>query len=136
MRLTRYQFADTALFTPRADFAADLEAAGFAVPEGPKFTLREGAAVLGVAGFVPLAPGQVGTWACLADLRPRQWVAAARLARRVCAWAAALNAVRIYADPADSDAARRLLAYAGFRPSPDDGGAWKFMPHGPGLEGT
>lgn len=132
MRLRQFDPADLGQFTPRADFRADYVDAGSRLPFGPKLTLTgDDGQVLGVAGFVSLEPHSRnlrGAWAYMADMRPREWLQAARKARTACAWAAALLGARIYATPADTDAARRLLAFVGFRPSPDDAGVWKFMP--------
>ncbi|PZQ57978.1 MAG: hypothetical protein DI570_18930 [Phenylobacterium zucineum] len=130
MKLRPYQIGDECCFQPRADFLADFAADGGQVREGPKFTLMgEGGAVRGVAGLTRLAHHAWGAWALMPDLSPREWVAAGRWARTVCVWATALHPRgRIYAVPADTDAARRLLAYAGFRPSPDDLGEWRFEP--------
>lgn len=128
MRLEGYEIGDVYDVDARADFWTDFAAAGFRLPEGVKMTLRdETGAIVGVAGFTRLAePGQVGAWAYLADLSPRQWIKAARLARDLCrllpfwGWS-------IYATPADTDEAMRLLGFIGFRPSPDEAGVWKFM---------
>lgn len=132
MRLRAYEAGDLDAFTPRADFRADFDAAGGVLPSGPKWTLLgEDGRVLGIAGFKPLPPhgaGLCGAWAYLSALRARDWLAAAKRARIYCAFGQAFGMKGIYATPADTDAAQRLLAFVGFRPSPDDAGVWKFMP--------
>ncbi|HET6972068.1 MAG TPA: hypothetical protein VFH92_13145 [Phenylobacterium sp.] len=130
MRLRGYELGDEFRVPARADFARDFEAAGRTLPAGPKLTLVDDAgAVAGVAGFMNVGPRQWCAWAFLADLAPRQWARAGRLARTCARWATALldDGCDVYATPYDTDQARRLLAAVGFRPSPDDAGVWKFM---------
>lgn len=132
MKLRPFRLHHMRAFEPRADFRRDFEAAGGQLPIGSVFTVVDGPneAVVGLTGFTRLGYRQYGAWALMADLRPRQWVAAARLARRVLPWATALlgsGQAGIYATPADTDAAQRTLAAIGFRPSPDDAGVWKWM---------
>lgn len=132
MKLRPYQPHHLGAFTPRADFAADFAAEGGRLPVGKVVAVVDGPRdeIVGLAGFSRLGFRQFGCWALMADLRPRQWLAAARLARRVMPWASALlesGKVGLYATPADTDAARRLLGFIGFRPSPDDAGVWKWM---------
>lgn len=132
MKLRPYRPQHLQAFTPRADFAADFEKAGRTLWHGRVWTVVEGERerIVGVTGLSKLAPGQYAGWALMADLRPREWLAAARLARRVLPWARALlekGPADIYAIPADTDAARRLLAFIGFRPSVDAAGPWKFI---------
>lgn len=128
MRLRRYELGDRVDAT--AAFRAEYEASGCELPPGAKFSLvarvdgRE--VVRGIAGFQTLGGIQLGAWAYMADLSPKEWVRAARLARTACGWATALGGKAVYATPHDTDEARRLLAYIGFRPSPDDAGVWKF----------
>lgn len=127
MKLRDYQAGDRV--KARADFAAAFEAAGGVLPEGPRFTLlADDGAVRGIGGFKPLGVQQVGAWAYLAALGRQEWVQAAALARVaiVREWAQGAD---VYATPADTDAARRLLAWIGFRPSVDDAGVWKFEYH-------
>jgi hypothetical protein len=129
MRLRGYLMGDEARVNARADFVADYRAAGGVLPDGPKVSLLDDAgAVLGVAGFSRIAPRQWGAWAYLAEMAPRQWVRAARRARLAIIGATGLldGGCSIYATPADTDAAQRLLASIGFRPSVDDAGIWKF----------
>lgn len=129
MRLRQYELGDLARFEPRADFRGEFDACGGRLPLGRKFTLvADDGRVLGVAGITWLdGPRQMGAWSYMADLRPREWLLAARKAREVCRWACALLVSNVYATPMDTDEAMRLLAYIGFRPSPDDAGVWKFM---------
>ena len=129
MRLRGYLMGDEARVNARADFVADYRAAGSVLPDGPKMTLLDDAgSVLGVAGFSRIAPRQWGAWAYLSEMAPRQWVRAARRARTAILGATGLldGGARIYATPADTDAARRLLASIGFRPSVDDAGVWRW----------
>ncbi|ODT88107.1 hypothetical protein [Phenylobacterium sp. SCN 70-31] len=133
MRLRPYEAGDERRFTPRPDFAADLADAGGALHDGPRYTLiaDDGVTVLGLGGLTPLEREfSYGAWAYLGNLTPRQWVQAARLAAEVCGMATTCAGWRIYAVPADTDAAQRLLASMGFRPSPDDDGVWKLMRKG------
>lgn len=131
MRLRAYENGDLARFEARADFRGDFDACGGRLPLGRKFTLEaDDGRVLGVAGLKWLdgyLPRQMGAWAYLSEMRPREWLWAAKRAREVCRWGCALLGVDLYATPADTDEAMRLLGFIGFRPSPDDAGVWKFM---------
>lgn len=127
MKLRPYQPGDEDRFDARSDFAQDyLVAGGF--PDGPKFTVLQQGEPVGIAGFSYLGDGQRGAWAYMAALSRVEWLLAARKAREVLSWVQPLIGCDVYATPADTDAAQRLLAYIGFRPSPDDAGVWKFMP--------
>lgn len=131
MRLRGYRLNDEAAVAARDDFQRDYVLSGWALPPGPKLSLAGDTddEVLGVAGFQRLGPGQWGAWAYMAELSPRGWLKAARLARTVCHWAQTLldEGCEVYATPADTEPAMRLLRYVGFRPSPDDAGVWKFF---------
>lgn len=103
-------------FVPRADFAAQFAALDGQLPDGPKWTLYNGAAVRGVGGFSRDGPGHLSAWALLADLRPREWLGAAKLAVGVIQYARRQGeGHRIQAIPAATPAACRLLRFMGFR---------------------
>lgn len=119
MKLRGYEIGDERRFLPRPDFAADFEAAGGLLPDGPKWALIDDVGgVAGVTGFVRMTGEDCwGAWALLRPLRPREWLAAVGLGRAVLRWADAIlsnGRARIYAIPADTPAARRLLEVMGF----------------------
>ena len=131
MRMRDYRAGDEQKFTPRPDFYDDFIAAGCRLPEGPKWTFCDDTdedLVKGVAGFTGMGPRQWGAWAYLCQFTPREWLWSARRAREMCAWACVLPeaGAQVYAIPAPTDEARRLLAYIGFRPTTDPDDAWKF----------
>ena len=130
IRLRGYRIGEEFGVDARHDFWRDFRCKGWVLPVGPKLTLAgPDDAPLGVAGFQRVGDRQWCAWAFLAELAPRDWLRAARKARTCVRWAAALldGGAEIYAVPADTIEARRLLAWIGFRPSPDADGPWKFV---------
>ncbi|TCS14543.1 hypothetical protein [Caulobacter sp. BK020] len=110
---------DLARFVPREDFARDLASAGGVLPQGGKWTLLDfggpRTVVRGIGGVEPLGDGRWAAWACLADLRPRHWLAAAAAAERLLRFTARRVDVRtIVAIPAPTPQAVRLLKRIGF----------------------
>lgn len=84
MYLLAYAPGDIDRFTPRADFALEKAAVGWAWAEGPPpgrtWTLFEEGAVLGVGGVFDAGKGKWQAWAVLAELTRRQWCVAGQLA--------------------------------------------------------
>jgi hypothetical protein len=122
MWLAPYWPGEEARIAARADFAQWFAEHDRALPAGPKWTLHgDRGRILGVGGFCLVEGCRWGAWAYMADLRPREWVVAARVAVRVLQWAKVLlpgqgdgRPVQICAVPAKFDAARRLLTSMGF----------------------
>ena len=112
-----YVRRDERLFAARADFARDFAQEG-RLPDGPKWTLCDAAGVIGVGGIEALGDGVWGAWAYLADLRPRQWLLAAELARAVLETVRRIHApALIQAVAGDHPGAGRVLERVGFSPT-------------------
>jgi hypothetical protein len=115
MALFPYRAGDENRFKARGDFAKAFAAEG-RLPDGLKWTLKEGATVWAVGGFEPLGDGQWGAWAYAADMPPRAWVTGARMARGALLWMfKTFRPTRVAAEAAPFPAARRLLARIGMR---------------------
>lgn len=116
--LTPWAYADELLVRPRPDFVDQVAHAYPFLPEGEKWTLRGERDVLGVAGLEDQGGGQFALWAYLADLTPRQWAMAARLAWDVLLRVDRRKVRRLRVVPTPSpehhDGAVRLLKRIGF----------------------
>ncbi|PIB96514.1 hypothetical protein CSW60_18575 [Caulobacter sp. X] len=121
IRIGRARDGDEALFTPRADFAADFASEGALLPDGLRWTVETGwgrREVLGMGGLAPLGGRRWGVWALMSDLTPRQWLLAGWAAHAVLTWATTANTIferpTFQAVPAPTPEAVRLLKRIGF----------------------
>lgn len=108
--------AARSLTTVRADMAADFEAAGGAVPRGPKWLLSDGDRILGLGGLEPRGAAASAGWLLVGEgLTARDWAAGRWAIRRALHFARSRSVRRIGAlvDP-DKAAPRAFLAGMGF----------------------
>lgn len=116
LQMRPYRDGDERRMTARADFAADFAEEG-ALPLGPKWTLVDGPQVRGVGGAEPLGKGVWGGWAYLAELRPREWLFAAEVARLALGWVRRRHRPQaVQAVAGEHPGADRLLRHIGFEP--------------------
>lgn len=118
-----YQEGDETAFRPREDFLAHIDAAGQALPRGPKATITRGGEPVAVGGLHPWKPGSWTLWMRAGELSPREWAFAAE---------AAMDAVRTYVREGlathvetfvreDQPRSQAFVMQLGFAPT---GGAW------------
>ncbi len=121
LRLRPWRAGDEEAFEPRADMAQEARVNAWPWskgPPGPTWTLMQGDQVLGMGGAVQGEDGAWLAWATVADLGPRFWPEAVRLAGVVIDHMLARADVRWLWAQARSEkpAAIRLLHRLGFRP--------------------
>jgi hypothetical protein len=114
--LRPYIGGDERAVVARPDFAQQLAAEGGVIPEGPKWTLACGDAVLGIGGFEPMAEGMYGAWAYLSDLSRREWLFGCWGAQAALDWLLdAERPVVVMVRAAHIHGADRVLEHIGFR---------------------
>lgn len=115
LALKLYRPGDEHRINARTDFAADFAAAGKILPDGPKWTLSDGAVVLGVGGVEPLGQGCWAAWAYLAEMTARQWGFGVMMARAVLAFVRqSFWVTEIHAEAALAEGADKVLEKIGF----------------------
>lgn len=109
--------------TLRPDMQRQFEEEGWALPDGPIWTLLRGEQVLGMGGFKPSgAAASIGWLLVGEDVTPRDWAFARRLMVSALGWARCHAIKRVHASPEASMAgAQRLLAALGFEATGREG---------------
>lgn len=128
LHLYPYRAGDIDRFTPRADFAAEKAAVGWAWSEGPPpgstwslwdESAGEAIGCVGVGGVFEASPGYLHAWAVLSDLTPRQWAVAGGLAEDALAGLERFRRPKAISATARASiqGAAMILQKLGFRPA-------------------